>query len=70
MDLEETEVAQEFATSSGYTCEETGAEDGEMGGTLTGSVVVGIEQGEEGADGEDVGVLVGKHFGGGLVEAK
>lgn len=30
---------------------------------LTCTVVIGIEQGEQGANGKDVGVLVENHFG-------
>ena len=56
MDLEETLVAQEFATSSTRlsVCVERNID----AKPLTCSIVEGIEHGKKGADHENVGVLV------------
>ena len=56
---EETLVAQAFATSSVKMVR--GVLYSTVSEQRTGTVVVGLKQGKEGADGEDIGVLV-KHL--------
>jgi hypothetical protein len=64
---EETLVAQALATSSVPESEPLKTLPYVLwlnGIVLTGAIVVGLEQGEEGADGEDVCILGHNHVGG------
>ena len=65
-DLEETLVAQELATSSTQRRKRSVRQvlaGVNLGSLLTGTIVEGVKEREEGTDHEDVGVLVENHFG-------
>ncbi|KAJ8127508.1 hypothetical protein O1611_g6129 [Lasiodiplodia mahajangana] len=70
IDREETLVAQELATSSIYKSVIHGKRwaRGIARSKLTGAIVVGVKEGEKGADGKDVVVLRqgGPHLVGGI----
>lgn len=72
MDLDDTLVAQEFATSSMQMIS-IGIGMGEKQPRrvlLTCTVIVGIEEGKDGTDAEDVVVLVERHLDRGLTGSR